>query len=202
MRESDDVADTMTAILPQQHRAKRGGAFQRRSRSRCCVALARNGSEEAAARACLKLVDPSILSACFVPRAEFLRKRDGVWRLELHPLFGGYLFLYSDDPAALGKRLRSLRASVRPIVGDDDACAFLTDGEQQWFEELLDEDFVLRFSRGRIVDGRTTVVEGPLRGCESRIRKIDRHRRIAFVETSLARRETTMHAGLEVTSKT
>ena len=52
---------------------------------------------------------------------------------------------------------------------------------QAWLESVLDEAHVLRASEGRIEGGVLQVERGPLRGCEGRVRKIDRHKRMAYL---------------------
>ncbi|MEI3229968.1 MAG: hypothetical protein V8S24_01170 [Gordonibacter pamelaeae] len=52
---------------------------------------------------------------------------------------------------------------------------------QAWLESALDDAHVLRASEGRIEGGVLRVERGPLRGCEGRVRKIGRHKRMAYL---------------------
>ena len=56
-------------------------------------------------------------------------------------------------------------------------------------------------SEGVIADGRTVVRSGPLRGREDLIRKIDRHKRVAFLDVGLLD-QVRVRVGLEITRKT
>ena len=57
-------------------------------------------------------------------------------------------------------------------------------------------------SRGVICNGVTHVQEGPLQGWEQNIRKIDRHKRIAFLKSPDETSELVAKVGLEITEKT
>ena len=59
----------------------------------------------------------------------------------------------------------------------------------------------LHMSRGHIREGQTYITEGPLRGKEKMIRKIDRHKRLARLELPVADGIQTLYAGLEIFSK-
>ena len=56
-------------------------------------------------------------------------------------------------------------------------------------------------SRGVICNGVTHVQEGPLLGWEQNIRKIDRHKRIAFLKSPDETSELVAKVGLEITEK-
>jgi transcriptional antiterminator NusG len=53
-----------------------------------------------------------------------------------------------------------------------------------------------------IIEGDQIIVErGPLKGYEGFIKKIDRHKRIAFIDIELFNTITTIKVGLEIVSK-
>jgi transcriptional antiterminator NusG len=53
-----------------------------------------------------------------------------------------------------------------------------------------------------IIEGDHIIVEsGPLKGYEGFIKKIDRHKRIAFIDVELFNTVTTVKVGLEIVSK-
>ena len=56
-------------------------------------------------------------------------------------------------------------------------------------------------SRGIIVDGRLTILSGPLVGEESRIVKVDRHKRRAWLQMELFRKPHMVVVGLEIPQK-
>ena len=56
-------------------------------------------------------------------------------------------------------------------------------------------------SEGVIEGGTIKVLSGPLMGYEGSIQKIDRHKRLAYVEIKMLGRTTVVKLGLEIVSK-
>ncbi|WP_206214561.1 transcription termination/antitermination NusG family protein [Adlercreutzia sp. ZJ242] len=166
------------------------------------VARVREGSEEAAARDCRKLVDSGLLHDCFVPRVQFMQKRQGEWRLAERLLYPGYVFAIASDPRRLDRRLGALSFPVRLVGRQERSYVPLAAGEQRWFEAVLDEGRMLRASTGVIEDGALVVREGPLRGFEQRVKKLNRHKALALVQVDMPDRAVLLRAGLAVTSRT
>ena len=72
---------------------------------------------------------------------------------------------------------------------------------EEFLRSLCGKEHHLGMSRGYIKDGETHVINGPLVGMERRIRKIDRHKRIARVMLPAGEPGRLMAAGLEITSR-
>ena len=66
---------------------------------------------------------------------------------------------------------------------------------------MLDEQDCIRCSIGYLVDGQLMVWQGPLKHAVERVRKIDRHKRLAEVEVRLFEESRQMKLGLEVKAK-
>ena len=82
----------------------------------------------------------------------------------------------------------------------EDAAADLTEEESSFLDTVLDDDGIQRMSAGyRESDGKIAVMEGPLVAYASRIVKVDRHERAAYL--NLRFREIDIVAGLEVRPK-
>ena len=56
-------------------------------------------------------------------------------------------------------------------------------------------------STGFIQGEQIFITEGPLQGKEGQIIRIDRHKRIAYLQLSMFNKETTTKVGLEIISK-
>lgn len=185
---------------------RRGGSLPARACARSAsawyVARVREGSEEAAARDCRKLVDPGLLHDCFAPRVQLMQKRQGTWRLVERLLYPGYVFAVASDPRALDRRLGALSFPVRLVGRQELSYVPLAAGEQRWLEAVLDEGRMLRASTGAIEGGSLVVREGPLCGFEGRIRKVNRHKALALVQVDMPDRAVLLRAGLAVTSRT
>ena len=88
------------------------------------------------------------------------------------------------------------------LLGNEENSFFpLTDRERDWFLSFMDGDHVVRMSEGCINGDQVTITRGPLMGFEGDIRKIDRHKRLAYVETTMFGRKLNLKVGLEIVRK-
>ena len=74
--------------------------------------------------------------------------------------------------------------------------------EQEALRELAGNTHCISMSKGVIREGVTYVTEGPLKGKEQWIRKIDRHKRLALLDAKFFPDISPIKAGLEITEKT
>lgn len=74
--------------------------------------------------------------------------------------------------------------------------------EEEMLKEMSGAGRNLSMSKGVIRKGKLQVLEGPLQGREKLIRKVDRHKRIAFLTVEGVGDEMCLQAGLEITEKT
>lgn len=139
------------------------------------------GREEAFADKCRRIISAEVLEDCFFPKCEKFMKRQGSWVVEEAPLFSEYFFLATRDVRALAKELATLSFPVLLIGRDRRTFAPLAADVQTWLAGVLDNRHVLRASTGVIEDGVLRVQRGPLRGHEADVRRIDRHKRVAYV---------------------
>ncbi|MBO6205834.1 MAG: hypothetical protein J6O73_02745 [Lachnospiraceae bacterium] len=66
---------------------------------------------------------------------------------------------------------------------------------------MMGENDLILASVGNIIDGKLIVKEGPLKGLEDRVRKIERHDRWADLEMELFDECRTMRVGLQVVGR-
>ena len=66
---------------------------------------------------------------------------------------------------------------------------------------MMDENDLIQASVGNFVDGKLIVDEGPLKGLEDRVRKINRHDRWAEVEMELFEECGMIKVGLEIKTR-
>ncbi len=163
----------------------------------------------------------------FLPMREYYRRDKK--EISLKPLFPGYLFVHSDmgreelhefllaHRGKVASFLKELGRSGRDLSESrgylesqgclesqgnplEDAAADLTKEESGFLDTVLDDDGIQRMSAGyRESDGKIAVMEGPLVAYASRIVKVDRHERAAYL--NLRFREIGVVAGLEVRPK-
>lgn len=115
-------------------------------------------------------------------------------------MFPDYVFLESDDGGKLAEELEQYR-SFLTILEQPDILIPVNKEEEQFLRGLCGGTHHFRMSRGFIRNGQTVVTEGPLRGKENLIRKIDRHKRIARLGMSEAGKLREIQVGLEIVSK-
>lgn len=132
----------------------------------------------------------------------FERKRryEGSWHYQNEILFQGYVFADVSSHERLEEA--ACDTAVFQAFGDGEYSHCLEVSEKEFLKEIGGEDHHIEMSKGYIQDGTTFVTEGPLRGKEGKIHKIDRHRRMARVYCPLQYlREKEFWMGLEITAK-
>lgn len=142
----------------------------------------------------------ALLDDCFVLRRQALRRRGGAWRLCDEVMFPGYIFLVTDDPASLAEGL-GLLTSFAYLLNRDGAPSTLDEREVAFVRDFGGPQHTVALSRGSIEGGRLTVEEGPLKGREHLVAKVDRHKRMAWLRGGMLG-EGSVRVGLEVVSKT
>lgn len=152
-----------------------------RGRLRWYLVHVPEGREQSVCDRVRKAVDPALLDDAFVMFKERWFKREGVWSLQPIQMYRGYFFVATRDVLALDRALSRLSFPARIVGAEEHACMPLASEAQEWFAAAMDERHVLRSSTAVIENGQLNVQKGPLRGQESRVRKIDRHRRRCVV---------------------
>ena len=67
--------------------------------------------------------------------------------------------------------------------------------------KLGNEEQEVEMSTGIIEGDKVRIYEGPLQGMEGLIKKIDRHKRMAYLEVEMFGRTVEMKVGLEIVSR-
>ena len=73
--------------------------------------------------------------------------------------------------------------------------------EKQFLKIIQNEEHLTAMSKGIIICDKVIVEEGPMCGLEALIKKIDRHHRIAEIESEIFGRKARMRVGLEIIRK-
>ena len=148
-----------------------------------CAVQVRVGSENAMAQRILRVARDAALDA-FALRRDLMRREAGEWRVRRDVLFPGYVIVETRDPELLEKRLQLLTETSHLLRGAGDAIAQLDEREAALVRTLGNSAHVVGISQGEIVSNRLFVSSGPLRGLESLVRNIDRHKRIAYLDAA------------------
>ena len=113
--------------------------------------------------------------------------------MEQKRLFPNNVVLESDD----GQRLLDECESYNDII-QQNSLRCMSGEEEGVLKLLCGKTHNVEMSRGIICRGITKVMEGPLKGMEDRIQKIDRHKRLAWIHVQS---EYFILAGLEIVEK-
>ena len=165
-----------------------------------CVIQVLTGKEEKIRHACEKYIDSDILDETFIPFRKCRRKRNGVWKDEKTVLFPGYVFLITEHPDELYDQLRRVEGMTK-LLRADQTVLQLTAEEEELLKNLGGDNHIVEMSYGFIEGQKVTITDGPLKGMEGLIRKIDRHKRACIVEVQMFGQNTRITAGLEIVEK-
>lgn len=157
-------------------------------------------NEQKIVRSCREHFTKKALKNVFVITYERMRKYEGKWHTEKSSLFPNYIFLESEYPTCLKEELEQYENIFR-ILGEKSELISISQEEEGFLRSLCGEEHHFPMSRGYIQNGCTYVTEGPLRGKESFIYKIDRHKRLARLKVPFTDGVRDMSMGLEIVSK-
>lgn len=165
------------------------------------VVQAIGGQEDRAAALIAKLAQGAV-EDCFVPKREVMHRKSGQWHHTLEKLFPGYVFVQTSAPGQVREALGRVPAFTRMLTLAGDTCLPLTVDEVAWINAVTDVDtHVMEISEGVIEGDRVIVTRGPLKGLEAQIARIDRHKRLAWMDMNMFGRHKTIRVGLEIVSK-
>ena len=158
------------------------------------------GNEEKVIEVIQRVVEHSVYERCF------LLKREAVWRIrggcKVHTelLFPGYIFIISGEVECLYQALKQV-PQLTKLLGVGEKWTPMTKEDVAIIEALSGEERVVKHSEGYIACNKVTITSGPLMGMEALIRRIDRHKRMAWMEIEIFGRKIEIQAGLEIISK-
>ena len=165
------------------------------------VIQVRAGFEQRALQLIDKMVEPSLFQELFVPRYETMKRFRGEWQLRTETLLPGYLFVVTNQPNAMALQLRRVPEFTR-LLGNDDIFTPLADQEVAFIAAFTDINHrTIRMSEGVIEGDEIVILKGPLMGQQALIKKIDRHKRLAYLELEILGRVVSVKVGLEIVRK-
>lgn len=142
-----------------------------------------------------------VIDECFLPINELMKRKDGVWHRVRELLFPGYVFVQTQQSEALAERMRTIPVFMR-MLGSNDKFIPLAPDELAWLELFSpSKTHVVEMSQGVIEGDKVVVTEGPLKGREAMIAKINRHKRLAYLDLSMLGRTKRVRIGLEIVLK-
>ena len=164
------------------------------------VIQVRTGTEEDIQTQCAKLIGSEALERSFIPYSEQMKRYHGQWHKEKKPLFPGYVFLISPDKEQLFLQLKQVMGLTK-LLGTGDEIVPLTEEEIRFLLEFGSEEQIVAMSEGIIENDQVLITRGPLKGREGLIKRIDRHKRRAYLEIGMFGRTLKTQVGLEIIRK-
>jgi transcriptional antiterminator NusG len=162
----------------------------------------RSGREEEIVKSCEILIKKDILKDCFIPKCKKMKKFKGTWKNVEEVLFKGYVFMITDYIDDLYNELKKITDFTKVLGNDGQEIYPIRTDEAIFLTRFGGEKHVVDMSFGYIEGDIIRITNGPLMGQEGNLVKIDRHKRLAYVDISLFDRITTIQVGLEIISKT
>lgn len=156
-------------------------------------------SKEEILRFIQKNRDKNVIEDVFTVSYDRMKRYQGAWHLECRPLLPETIFLSGEDQDAVSNWLQEALPSIEKCISSYDLNCF-SEGARGFLEELSGRNHHICFSRGYIRNGKTYITEGPLKGKEMFIRKIDRHKRLAKVLVPFSDMDA-IETGLEIYAK-
>jgi len=141
-----------------------------------------------------------------MPMKKTLFKKEGRVKKEIEPLFPGYVFIESYiSSLEFQRRTGYVISSSNDILrllqyGDEDDIA-MREGEKIALLNLLNDDHCIEPSLGIIEGDQVCIKDGPLVGWESKLKKIDRHKRQALIDIEVMGYQMRINAALEIVQK-
>lgn len=164
------------------------------------VVQVRTGTEESIRMQCEKNISARVLERCFVPYYEEKKRIRGEWTVQKKVLFPGYVFIVSEEMERLYEELKNV-VGLTKLLGIGQEIVALDDKEIAFLKRFGGEEQIVEMSVGVIEQSKVIVTSGPLMGMEGLIRKIDRHKRKAWLEVEMFGRSQIVQVGLEIVAK-
>lgn len=164
------------------------------------VIQVRTGSEKEIVKQCQTVISQEILEKSFLPYFEEMKRYEGSWHKEQKLLFPGYIFLVSKDPKELYQELKKVIGLTKLLRTGGQIIA-LTEAEKEFLLKFGGKEQLVKMSTGFMEQDQIVILEGPLKGMEGYIKRIDRHRREACLELPLFGRMLDTRVGLEIIAK-
>lgn len=164
------------------------------------------GQEDAAVLKIQKQASNETFKTVFVPKYEIRKRYSGAWKTRREVLFPGYVFVDTKTPDSFRQELNKVTTMTKLLSGETETGKKkfipLSNEEKTLISAFVgDEDHVMKMSEGIIEGDQIRVLKGPLQGYEALVAKVDRHKRLAYIDLNILGRIKTVKVGLEIVQK-
>ena len=142
----------------------------------------------------------------FLPTVEKNFKKQGKTILEKQLMFPGYLFVETKREGGefydLVHPVIRLSPNIIRVLGKGGTESMMvTDGERKALETILGQKREIEISEGIIEGDHVKIIRGALKGFESQIIKVNRHKQEAVIELDILGAKRAVTVGLEIVEK-
>ena len=158
----------------------------------------KTGDEEKFLLAARRLLPDLEGTFCF-PRRKLPTRKAGKMTIKEVPLFGGYLFYLCEEVTGhIISQLKTLPGYSR-FLPSPDRILPLPEGEKRFIHTLISKGDLIGLSTVTFdIEGRISVKEGPLKGYEGKIIKVDKRKRRARIQLDLYKESFLLDFGFEL----
>lgn len=121
----------------------------------------------------------------------------GRWEMKRYVLFGGYVFIETENIEDFRIRLYQIETMTKVLKNGEDVVPIEPE-EETFLRRLGGEEHVAEYSEGYLEGDRLIVTEGAMQGYEGKVKRLDRHRRLVTIEVPLLGRLVEIQLGLGV----
>jgi len=168
------------------------------------VLFVKSGKERKVEQYLRKELDTDI-SIPFIPLQEILFRRSGTVKKEIRPLFPGYVFVESilsgQDFLEEANYLINKSGDIISLLKYSDTEVAMKESEKLRLLSLCNNDHCIEVSYGIIEGDKIRIFDGPLKGMESIVKKVNRHKREALIEIEIMGSVRLVTVALEVINK-
>ncbi|MCM1180035.1 MAG: antiterminator LoaP [Clostridium sp.] len=136
----------------------------------------------------------------FVPMYERKKKIKGNWELKQAVLFPGYLFFCTDDIEAVFMQLKDVKELTKVLRTGEDFTP-LYEAEVAFLRQFGREEHIVEMSVGYMEGDQVVITSGPMMNWDGKVKRIDRHKKLAVLELEFFGRNTEVTVGLEIVEK-
>ena len=168
------------------------------------ILFVRTGNEYQVEQLLKKRLDGDMFKP-FVPIHESLFKSVGTIKKEIKPLFPSYVFVESElSSQEFLKNTSNLiytSSNIISLLRYSDAEIAMRESERQMLLSLCNDEYCIESSSGIIEKDRIIITDGPLKGRESIVKKVDRHKRQAYIEIDFLGETRLIGVAIELVKK-
>lgn len=167
--------------------------------------------EEKTEKHIMAILPDSSYGQCFHLTRLMRKKFHGKWADVHQKLLPGYVFITTEDAAALFLELKKVPLLTKLVGRDMEYFIRLKEREEQWLDILFQQSHQTGAQHGGrevglskidISEGNEIrIISGPLSDMEGMIKKINLHKMMAEVEVPFMNSSTVIHLGIEMVEK-